>query len=103
MYDIDDTEGRYAPQGCSFAELRQQMVDDQIRARGIHDPRVLAAMSRIPREEFVPKGLWRGAYEDCPLPIGFRQTISQPFTVAFMCEAARLKGDETVLEIGTGS
>lgn len=82
---------------------RQRMVDEQLIARGIQDPRVLAAMGEVPREEFVPADLRGMAYDDNPLPIGMGQTISQPFTVAFMCQALGLKGDEKVLEIGTGS
>lgn len=82
---------------------RQQMVDGQLRFRGLSDPRVLAAMAVVPREHFVPAELIDAAYEDGPLPIGYSQTISQPYTVAFMCEALRLRGDEQVLEIGTGS
>ena len=87
----------------SFAERRQRMVRDQIEARGIRDHRVLDAMNRVPREEFVPRDLQNEAYDDRPLPIGYGQTISQPFTVAFMTEALRLAGAEKVLEIGTGS
>jgi protein-L-isoaspartate(D-aspartate) O-methyltransferase len=86
-----------------LAELRRQMVEDQLRGRGIVDSRVLAAMSRVPREEFVPDALRNNAYHDSALPIGYQQTISQPYTVAFMCEAAQLEGPEKVLEIGTGS
>ena len=83
--------------------LRQRMVEEQLIARGIKDERVLDAMSRIPREEFVPKNLINSAYEDCPLPIGEGQTISQPYMVALMVEKLELKGDEKVLEIGAGS
>lgn len=83
--------------------LREQMVRDQLVARGIGDQRVLAAMETLPREEFVPWHLRRYAYDDCPLPIGYGQTISQPLTVAFMTAALRLAGDERVLEVGTGS
>jgi protein-L-isoaspartate(D-aspartate) O-methyltransferase len=82
---------------------RHRMVEDQLRSRGLTDERVLEAMGRVPREEFVPDHLRDSAYSDCALPIGYEQTISQPFTVAFMCEALQLTGDETVLEIGTGS
>lgn len=82
---------------------RQRMVATQIAARGIRDARVLAAMGKVPRHEFVPEG-WRAlAYTDSPLPIGHGQTISQPFIVAFMTEAANIQPDERVLEIGTGS
>jgi len=86
-----------------FGRLRQQMVDAQLRPRGIHDPRVLAAMLAVPREEFVADALRSEAYDDRPLPIGAGQTISQPFTVAYMAQAAELLGDEKILEVGTGS
>jgi protein-L-isoaspartate(D-aspartate) O-methyltransferase len=79
------------------------MVEDQLRGHGILDERVLRAMSQVPREEFVPPGLQSAAYDDCPLPIGFDQTISQPFTVAYMCEALQLCCNERILEIGAGS
>jgi protein-L-isoaspartate(D-aspartate) O-methyltransferase len=87
----------------SFARLRQRMVETQMENRGIRNSRVLAAMETVPREEFVPEHLRGRAYEDGPLPIGLGQTISQPLTVAFMAQALQLKGDERVLEIGTGS
>jgi protein-L-isoaspartate(D-aspartate) O-methyltransferase len=83
--------------------LRHKMVAEQLARRDIHDPRVLAAMKRVPREAFVPESLRGHAYEDRALPIGFEQTISQPYTVAFMSQAARLRGGEKVLEVGTGS
>ena len=86
-----------------FATHRRRMISVQLRARGICDPRVLAAMLAVPREAFVPKALKEEAYEDWPHPIGAGQTISQPFTVAYMAEAAELRGDEKVLEVGTGS
>ncbi len=86
-----------------FAELRRWMVDEQLREHGISDERVLDAMRRVPREEFVPDELRGAAYEDGPLPIGCGQAISQPFTVAFMCQALQLEGPEKVLEIGAGS
>lgn len=79
------------------------MVDDQLRKRGITSPRVLEAMLSVPREEFVSAGMRDQAYCDWALPIGREQTISQPFTVAFMVDALDLRGDENVLEIGTGS
>jgi protein-L-isoaspartate(D-aspartate) O-methyltransferase len=79
------------------------MVTEQLARRDIHDPRVLAAMERVPREVFVPEPLRGLAYEDRALPIGFEQTISQPYTVAFMCQAARLRATDKVLEIGAGS
>jgi protein-L-isoaspartate(D-aspartate) O-methyltransferase len=87
----------------NFDLLRHKMVTEQLLRRGIHDPRVLEAMGRVPREKFVPPSLLHKVYDDCALPIGFEQTISQPFTVAFMCQEARLKPTDTVLEIGTGS
>ncbi|TVS09943.1 MAG: protein-L-isoaspartate(D-aspartate) O-methyltransferase [Gammaproteobacteria bacterium] len=79
------------------------MVDEQIRARGVGDPKVLEAMSRAPRERFVPSDLQESAYDDNPLPIGHGQTISQPFIVALMVEALELQPGERVLEVGTGS
>jgi protein-L-isoaspartate(D-aspartate) O-methyltransferase len=82
---------------------RQFMVDSQLRARGIADPRVLDAMLRVPRHEFVPETLRSESYEDHPLPIGEGQTISQPYVVAVMLESLQLKPGDRVLEIGTGS
>lgn len=79
------------------------MVQEQIRSRGIKDRRVLAAMENIPRHLFVEEALWDQAYNDNPLPIEERQTISQPYMVALMTEALELTGREKVLEIGTGS
>ena len=79
------------------------MVEEQLRSRGLKDERVLEAMSRIPREEFVPRSLAGSAYGDHPLPIGEGQTISQPYMVALMIETLALKGEEKVLEVGTGS
>lgn len=79
------------------------MVDSQIRSRGVTDPRVLAAMEKIPRHLFVDEGLTEQAYNDSPLPIEAQQTISQPYIVALMTEALALRGKEKVLEIGTGS
>jgi len=85
-----------------FAERRAQMVEKQLRRRGIRDLRVLAAMAAVPREEFVPSELREKAYEDAPLPIGDGQTISQPYIVAAMTAALQLAGHERVLEIGAG-
>jgi protein-L-isoaspartate(D-aspartate) O-methyltransferase len=82
---------------------RHLMVDSQLRARGVTDPRVLGAMLRVPRHEFVPASLRAEAYEDHPLPIGDDQTISQPYVVAVMLESLQLSPTDTVLEIGTGS
>lgn len=82
---------------------RQVMVDSQIRARGISDSRVLEAMLRVPRHEFVPEPSRAQAYEDHPLPIGDGQTISQPYIVAVMLESLELTPNDKVLEVGTGS
>jgi protein-L-isoaspartate(D-aspartate) O-methyltransferase len=84
-----------------FSLARYQLVE-HLR-REVRDKRVLAAMSRVPREMFVPSGYWHAAYEDRPLPIGHGQTISQPLIVGLMTEALELEGDENVLEVGTGS
>ncbi len=85
------------------AEERRQMVSRQIEARDVRDPRVLRAMRNVPRHLFVPESQRRHAYEDRPLPIGHRQTISQPYIVALMTELAAVKPEDRVLEIGTGS
>lgn len=87
----------------AFARARRQMVERDLRGRGIKDERVLAAMNTVPRHLFVPERLRDAAYDDRPLPIGDGQTISQPYIVAFMSELLELKGGESVLEIGTGS
>jgi len=87
----------------AMGERRERMVREQIQARGVKDPRVLEAMRRVPRHMFVPPSVASKAYQDSPLPIGHGQTISQPFIVAYMCEALGLEGHEKVLEIGTGS
>lgn len=79
------------------------MVEEQIVARGIKDKKVISAFLKVPREEFVPESLKEYAYDDRPLSIGEGQTISQPYIVALMTESLKLKGDEKVLEIGTGS
>jgi protein-L-isoaspartate(D-aspartate) O-methyltransferase len=86
-----------------LTHLRERMVEEQIRSRGIKNARVLDAMGTIPRHVFVPSENRHLAYADAPLPIGHRQTISQPFIVALMSELLGLQGDETVLEVGTGS
>ena len=87
----------------SMTAKRRQLVEDQLIARGIADPRILAAMGKVPRELFVPPIRREWAYEDRPLAIPAAQTISQPYIVAFMIEALRLTGSEKVLEIGAGS
>jgi protein-L-isoaspartate(D-aspartate) O-methyltransferase len=86
-----------------FAAARDWMVDKQIAARGIKDPRLLEAMRKVPRHELVPAEVRKYAYADHALPIGEEQTISQPYIVAYMTEHLRLEGGERVLEIGTGS
>jgi len=88
---------------ADFELARLNMVRRQLAARGIDDPRVLAAMSKVPRERFLPPSLQADAYADRALPIDCGQTISQPFIVALMTQAMRLTGSERVLEIGTGS
>jgi len=86
-----------------FRERREAMVRDQLRRRRIRDERVLRAMSAVPRHLFVPRFLQEVAYADGALPIGHRQTISQPYMVALMLEALELEGNERVLEVGAGS
>jgi protein-L-isoaspartate(D-aspartate) O-methyltransferase len=88
---------------ADFARARAEMVEHQIARRGVRDPFVLEAMARIPREAFVLPGWEDEAYEDQPLPIADRQTISQPYIVAYMIEAAGLRPGDRALEIGTGS
>ena len=87
----------------TFASSASAMVEKQLRPRGIDDPQVLRVMAKVPREKFVAKELEASAYEDRPLPIGFGQTISQPYIVAFMTQALKPKSTDRVLEIGTGS
>jgi protein-L-isoaspartate(D-aspartate) O-methyltransferase len=87
----------------TFTDRRIRMVERQLRRRGITDERVLSAMSEVPRERFVPKELRRRAYRDGALRIGEGQTISQPWIVACMAQLLDLEGEETVLEVGTGS
>lgn len=97
QWDVLDTrQGGYATSAAT-------MVDRQLRPRGIDDPMTLRVMSKVPREKFVPPELRASAYEDRPLPIGYGQTISQPFIVAFMTQALKPKATDRVLEIGTGS
>jgi len=86
-----------------YSLAREKMVKSQLIPRGIKDPRVLEAMGKVPRDRFVEEALVGEAYNDHPLPIGHNQTISQPYIVALMTETLALKGDEKVLEIGTGS
>ena len=86
-----------------LADRRARMVERQLRARGIGDERVLAAMGKVPREAFLPAAMRGRAYADSALPIGEEQTISQPWIVAAICQALELGGSERVLEVGTGS
>src|SRR5712671_2850881 len=86
-----------------FVNQRIAMVELQLRNRGIRDDRVLEAMLRVPRHEFIPPSLIADAYADMPLPIGSGQTISQPYIVAAMLEALEIQPQDRVLEIGTGS
>jgi protein-L-isoaspartate(D-aspartate) O-methyltransferase len=95
--------GQTAAPSSDFAAERQRMVQQQLKARGINNQRVLAAMAKVPREEFVPPESRGASYADGPLPIGYGQTISQPYIVAFMTEELQLKPSDRVLEIGTGS
>jgi protein-L-isoaspartate(D-aspartate) O-methyltransferase len=88
---------------ADLSAARRRMVEEQLRARGIFDERVLAAMERVPRELFVADSERRRAYADAALPIGEGQTISQPYMVARICEALALHGGERVLDVGTGS
>jgi protein-L-isoaspartate(D-aspartate) O-methyltransferase len=87
----------------NFSIARRRMVEEQVIARGITDQRVIEAMLKVPRHKFVEQALEGQAYQDAPLPIGEKQTISQPYMVAVMSESLALQGDETVLEVGTGS
>ena len=86
-----------------LAGKRRRMVAHQIERRGIRDQRLLEAIRHVPRHLFVPERLQETAYEDSPVPIGFDQTVSQPYIIAFMIESLQLTGIERVLEIGTGS
>ena len=86
-----------------YTRARIHMVETQLRKRGIHDARVLEAMGRIPRHEFVSQDVRSQAYGDHPIPIGESQTISQPFIIALSLQALSLSGPESVLEVGTGS
>ena len=99
MKDLEESVSR----DDETQKSRYRMVEDQIQARGVSDQRVLAAMRDVPRHKFVPETQVRYAYDDTPLPIGYGQTISQPYIVAYMTEMLELKENERVLEIGTGS
>jgi len=95
--------GQQVPPAPDFAAQRQQMVDQQLKPRGINNERLLAVMAKVPREEFVPPDQRADAYQDGPLSIGYDQTISQPYIVAFMTEQLGAKPGDRVLEIGSGS
>ena len=99
--EVAPSAGRSEPD--AFAAERARMVEEQIHARGVRDPRILAAMRELPRHLFVPRERWSEAYGDCPLPTAWGQTISQPYIVARMLELAELEPGQRVLEIGTGS
>lgn len=86
-----------------YERERKQMVKEQIAGRGLHNPRLLAAFETVPRHKFVPGEYRHAAYDDNPLPIGYGQTISQPYIVALMTDLLKLKGNERVLEVGAGS
>ncbi len=94
---------RSGAEEVDFSAARKMMVQRQIEARGVRDKRVLQAMETVPREEFVPEAERASAYEDHPLPIGYEQTISQPYIVAFRTDQLAPKEGDRVLEIGTGS
>ena len=104
--DSEQTEPKSTDRHPAFAERideRHGMVTEQITARGIADPQVIRALRTVPRHVFMPKACQPQAYQDKPLPIGYEQTISQPYIVAFMTELLKLTAQSTVLEIGTGS
>ncbi|MFH1305443.1 MAG: protein-L-isoaspartate(D-aspartate) O-methyltransferase [Candidatus Omnitrophota bacterium] len=97
MKNVPDTDS------AEYKAERKCMIDEQLVARGVKDPAVLRAFMKVPRHRFVPSSPGRAAYGDYPLPIGHRQTVSQPYIVAIMTENLRLSGTEKVLEVGTGS
>ena len=90
-------------EGQTFEEKRRKMVQTQLMSRDIVDEKVLRAMAKVPRHEFLPAELWDKAYDDTPLPIEENQTISQPYIVAYMIQALSLKKGDRILEVGTGS
>lgn len=100
---IETPPSRVANEPRHYRQRRERMVREQLAERGIKNDRVLRALERVPRHEFVPATLRDAAYEDRPLPIGEEQTISQPYVVAFMTEVIKPQPDQRVLEIGTGS
>ncbi len=96
-------QARASEEEPAFAQRRKAMVEETIQARGVSDPAVLAVMKKVERHLFVDPGLKDSAYADRPLPIGYGQTISQPYIVALMTELLQLDKDDVVLEVGTGS
>jgi protein-L-isoaspartate(D-aspartate) O-methyltransferase len=102
---VGNNAGAFETQNQSdpFAAARWQMIEHDLKTRDIDDPVVLRAMEKVQRHRFVDKSQWSDAYEDYPLPLGEGQTISQPYIVALMTQSLRLKKQDTVLEIGTGS
>jgi len=98
-----DNQTPFNSTGDAYVQTRLKMVADTIEARGVEDPAVLEAMMTVPRHEFVPQEYIENAYDDNPLPIGYGQTISQPYIVAWMTELLELQPGDRVLEIGTGS
>jgi protein-L-isoaspartate(D-aspartate) O-methyltransferase len=92
-----------AVEDAAWRDAREEMVRDQIEARGVDDERVLTALRRVPRHRFLPEAARKLSYADHPVPIGHRQTISQPYIVALMSELAEVEPGDSVLEIGTGS
>lgn len=103
MTEINSNEAFHSAASDVYAEQRREMVETQVRRRGVKDERVLEAMRTVPRHEFVPPQFRDASYSDEPLGIGAGQTISQPYIVASMCAALVLTGTEKVLEVGTGS
>ena len=103
LFGVCAQAGTGAPSQDTFAAARERMVADQISARGVGDPRVLAVMRKVPRHLFVPPAVQPQAYEDRALPIGYEQTISQPYIVSLMTALTRPRPDDRALEVGTGS
>ena len=101
--DSATAEHKFSEEEPGFVRARRDMIETQIKARGIEDERLLKAMLKVKRHLFVPVHIQKLAYSDRPLPIGEEQTISQPYIVAIMTELLNLDGDEKILEIGTGS
>ena len=101
--DSAGAEHKFSEEELGFVQARRDMIETQIKARGIRDERLLKAMFKVKRHLFVPARIQKLAYSDCPLPIGEEQTISQPYIVALMTELLNLDSDDRVLEIGTGS